>query len=363
MGIKGLKQYLRNKFPSCLHPTHLYHYWGKKAAMDLLTYLYRYKASHGDKWREGLFALFTVFIKHNVHLTVIMDGPNVYKEKDKERAKRKQSQNKIKDKLNAIMTDFSDYEKNGTITPLLESIGGESTHKNLLLSMATPIIDVDQIKEHITKLKNQMVVITKEDIASVKEMCESLSIPFVFARQEAESFASYLCKVGQVDVVISQDTDVLAYGCPHWISDIEFNGSCIYVNSEEMLKIMNITRDQFIDFCILCGCDYNETIAKLGPVTAYKLLLDNKTIEKVILAFKGSDMTEDEQNDVLPTLLRQVFNTPCENAILTSSMDEVPYTLTILYNSFPDEDKIPYPFASSFRHWLKGYASRIHIDE
>ena len=40
--------------------------------------------------------------------------------------------------------------------------------------------------------------------------------------------------------------------------------------------------DQFIDLCILCGCDYTTNIQGVGPVKAYKYIKDLKTIENVL---------------------------------------------------------------------------------
>ena len=43
-----------------------------------------------------------------------------------------------------------------------------------------------------------------------------------------------------------------------------------------------MTMDQFIDFCILCGSDYTQTIGGIGPVRAYSLIQEAKTIEGVL---------------------------------------------------------------------------------
>jgi flap endonuclease-1 len=40
--------------------------------------------------------------------------------------------------------------------------------------------------------------------------------------------------------------------------------------------------EQFIDLCILLGCDYCDTIPKVGPTTALKLIREHKCIEKVL---------------------------------------------------------------------------------
>lgn len=39
---------------------------------------------------------------------------------------------------------------------------------------------------------------------------------------------------------------------------------------------------QFIDMCILLGCDYVDPIPKVGPNTALKLIREHKTLEAVV---------------------------------------------------------------------------------
>jgi 5'-3' exonuclease len=349
MGIKGLKQFLKSKFPQCIHSDHLYHHWGEKAIMDLLPYLYRYKVSHGDKWLEGLFTLLTTFIKHNVHLTVIMDGPMVYKEKEKERAKRKQGRDRIKTKLDQLEFDLRQYDESGVISELLYNVSEDSSHRNLLLSNHKTIRR-DIILETIQKLKNQMVSITPEDISIVQELCSSLSLNFLFARQEAESFASYLCANGFADIVITEDTDVLPYGCPRWLSTIAHDGSCMSIHLQEVLSTMKFTHDQFIDFCILCGTDYNETIKGVGPVSSYSLL-SSHSLEKV-----------NHDTSILNyTVVRDIFKRPCQQAIISPLRIE-PYSVTIPFNPLPIESRIHYPFSSSFKKWIRSYEHQFILD-
>ena len=40
--------------------------------------------------------------------------------------------------------------------------------------------------------------------------------------------------------------------------------------------------DEFIDFCILCGCDYVPRIGGFGPASAYTAIKEHRTIEKVL---------------------------------------------------------------------------------
>ena len=44
---------------------------------------------------------------------------------------------------------------------------------------------------------------------------------------------------------------------------------------------------QFIDLCILLGCDYLEPIPKVGPNTALKLMREHGSLEKVVEAIEN----------------------------------------------------------------------------
>ena len=45
---------------------------------------------------------------------------------------------------------------------------------------------------------------------------------------------------------------------------------------------------QFIDLCILLGCDYVDPVKGVGPSTALKLIRDHGTLEKVVEHMKSS---------------------------------------------------------------------------
>ena len=51
-----------------------------------------------------------------------------------------------------------------------------------------------------------------------------------------------------------------------------------------MLSGLGLTPDQFIDLCILCGCDYTAKIGGVGAVRALQLITKHGCIEKVLEA-------------------------------------------------------------------------------
>ena len=84
----------------------------------------------------------------------------------------------------------------------------------------------------------------------------------------------------------TEDMDCLTLGTPlllrHFtVSEakkIPIHEICL----EKVLEGFDFTMDQFIDLCILLGCDYCESIRGIGPKRAFELIKKHKTIEKVL---------------------------------------------------------------------------------
>nr|KAG5696623.1 hypothetical protein BaRGS_034084 [Batillaria attramentaria] len=51
---------------------------------------------------------------------------------------------------------------------------------------------------------------------------------------------------------------------------------------DRVLSEMNFTMDEFIDLCILLGCDYCESIKGIGPKRAVELIRQYKNIETIL---------------------------------------------------------------------------------
>ena len=87
---------------------------------------------------------------------------------------------------------------------------------------------------------------------------------------------------GKVDGVLSDDTDVLAYGTKLFLTGINTTkNSCIEIQIDNILSQINFTYEQFRDLCIMCGTDYNRNIPKVGSINAYKLIIQYESIENI----------------------------------------------------------------------------------
>lgn len=56
------------------------------------------------------------------------------------------------------------------------------------------------------------------------------------------------------------------------------------IDYASVLTGLGLTAAQFVDVCILCGCDYLDDIKGCGPVTALKLIKDHGSIEAALPA-------------------------------------------------------------------------------
>merc|ERR1712187_1070727 len=121
------------------------------------------------------------------------------------------------------------------------------------------------------------VRVTKEQNEEVKQLLRLMGIPIVDAPSEAEATCAALCRDGKVYAAATEDADCLTFGTKTLVRNLMAAESqkktILEVNLELALEQLNVTMDQFIDFCILCGCDYCDTIKGGGPSTAIKLII------------------------------------------------------------------------------------------
>jgi len=128
--------------------------------------------------------------------------------------------------------------------------------------------------------------VTKEQNEQVKELLRLMGIPVVDAPSEAEATCAALCRDDKVYAAATEDADCLTFGTKILVRNLmaaEAAKKQIYeVTLAHALEQLNVTMDQFIDFCILSGCDYCDTLKGVGPATAMRLLSQHGSIEKVL---------------------------------------------------------------------------------
>ncbi|CAJ1977905.1 unnamed protein product [Sphenostylis stenocarpa] len=140
--------------------------------------------------------------------------------------------------------------------------------------------------EDIEKYSKRTVKVTKQHNEDCKKLLRLMGVPVVEAPSEAEAQCAALCKAGKVYAVASEDMDSLTFGAPKFLRHLmDPSSKKIPVMEFEVAKILeelNLTMDQFIDLCILSGCDYCESIRGIGGLTALKLIRQHGSIENML---------------------------------------------------------------------------------
>ena len=143
-------------------------------------------------------------------------------------------------------------------------------------------INIEVIQNKIEKMKRYIFSITQVDYDITKNMFDIFSIPWIIAPMEAETLCSDLCIQKKIDAVLSEDSDVFAYGNPITILNINiFDDKCTYINYDELLNTVDMLEGSFLDFCILCGSDYNSNIPKIGIEKSFNFIKKYKTLENI----------------------------------------------------------------------------------
>lgn len=113
------------------------------------------------------------------------------------------------------------------------------------------------------------------------------NICYVVAPYEADAQMAFLAISKQVDAVITEDSDLIAFGCPRIIykmdkfgQGLEFQYSKLHQNKE--LSLTGFTKQMLLEMCILSGCDYLQSLPGMGLKKAHALIKKFKSYDKVI---------------------------------------------------------------------------------
>ena len=146
----------------------------------------------------------------------------------------------------------------------------------------------------------RLEVPTAQHHAECKELLLKMGVPILEANPpyEAEGLASSLAKAGLVDYVATEDSDVLAYEvswglifAPQLMSDLQgpllkgVSGEVrpmTFVSGGQLRQELDLTPDEYLDFCILLGTDASSRIPGIGPARAYKLIKEYGSIENLL---------------------------------------------------------------------------------
>jgi len=290
MGIGGLNKFLREMCPHVFQTVELKDFAFKKCAIDTSMYIYKYMAIFGpEEWMSAFISLVVCLKENRIHPCFIFDN-GCPEEKLIERARRKEGRGKIDDKVEKLENEILEYYATGNFSDFLQimytkkCLEKDEQPKRLLSTRKVPDEDkIKKLEEELERLRNQSITVTEDDILKIKEFLRLVKVPYFDAELEAETTCVDLCKRGKVDFVISEDSDVFAYGCPLTVKDINTSdGKCLVIVYDDIISGLEMTDKTFLDFCIMCGCDYNINIPLIGCKKAFLFMKEHKDIDALI---------------------------------------------------------------------------------
>lgn len=223
------------------------------------------------------FVLFLCCLKkHSIKPVCIFDGPNPPLEKKQEQNRRRAEAAKKQEKINYGKTLLKTLQDKylpddkplpANIIEDVKGVIGARRGKNV------DSINYDDIYDVIAGLKDALARQEKQNLPilpiygeKAREIVECMGFAHFTAPGEAETLCASMCILGMVDGVLSEDTDVMAYGTPFLMSKIDLSAETVMVVSHEaILEAFGWTAEEFQDCCILLSCDYNDRVKGYPP--------------------------------------------------------------------------------------------------
>ncbi|KAI9827095.1 MAG: Elongation of fatty acids protein 2 [Phylliscum demangeonii] len=154
--------------------------------------------------------------------------------------------------------------------------------------------------EEVEKFSRRTVRVTRQHNDECQRLLRLMGVPYMVAPTEAEAQCAALARAGRVYAAASEDMDTLCFDTPILLRHLTFSEQrrepIQAIHQDRVLAGLGMDRGQFIDLCLLLGCDYLDPIPKVGPNTALKLMRDHGSLDRVVAALRA----DPKQRYVLP---------------------------------------------------------------
>jgi len=252
MGIKYLNRFFRNTVPSSMNFISIAELSGKKIAVDISIYLYKFASD--DSLIENMYLMLSVFRHYNVIPIFIFDGKPPPEKKElliKRREDKKEAEQefkKLQQKL--VNNEDMDYEEKQEI----------STNMDLL--------------------KKKFITISKQQIYIVKDLIRAYGATYYDAVGEADELCAQLVIKNKVCACLSEDMDMFVYGCSKVLRYLSLlKHTFVVYDTKNILQTLDMTQNEFRTVCVISGTDYNIRTHEQNDKNA-------PTLDKTIKLFK-----------------------------------------------------------------------------
>ncbi|ESO87703.1 hypothetical protein LOTGIDRAFT_127400 [Lottia gigantea] len=135
--------------------------------------------------------------------------------------------------------------------------------------------------------------ITPQMALELMNTCRNKGVDCIVAPYEADAQLAYLNKTGIAQVIITEDSDLLLFGCDKVMFKMDFHGNGMLIEQKDLNQVLEInqgfyTFDKFRQMCVLSGCDYLPSLPGIGLATACKVFKKTRLTDMRMLLKKLS---------------------------------------------------------------------------
>lgn len=159
---------------------------------------------------------------------------------------------------------------------------------------------MQQMEQQIATLEPQVTRVTGEQLEEVRQYLRSENITVLTAEHEAEATCARLCRAGLADWVVSEDFDAMPFGAQKMLRHLAWSYAVLgdgveqrevtgrgqkvgeLVDLNTALSALNVSAREFVDLCILCGCDFCTGLQDCNYVTARDIIQKYGSLENVV---------------------------------------------------------------------------------
>ncbi|BFZ12204.1 hypothetical protein BsWGS_15243 [Bradybaena similaris] len=121
------------------------------------------------------------------------------------------------------------------------------------------------------------VDITPQMALELMNACRDRGVDCIVAPYEADAQLAYLNLRGIADIIVTEDSDLLLFGCEKIIFKMDLFGNGTLIEKSCLNEVLSIkggfyTFEKFRYMCILSGCDYLPSIPGIGLAKACKVI-------------------------------------------------------------------------------------------
>jgi len=143
--------------------------------------------------------------------------------------------------------------------------------------------------------------VTPQMAASLMRELRRCRIEYVVAPYEADAQMAWLDRMEKVAAVITEDSDLLLFGCKRVLFKLDRDGFADEIRLERLpdlkeFDLSSFTFEKFRQMCMLSGCDYIPSINGMGLKTAHRYLSKYQSITRVLQVLRAEMPTKMPEN-------------------------------------------------------------------